>query len=274
MQSQNREDFARAVLVLGEAVQQPIPEGYLDLLWAILERYPWPLVERGLQEAMRRHWAGFPTPAAIGELIETGIAQEAERQWLQLLVAVREVGPHHSIRCEDPALAEAIRILFATWPEACRRLREAEGAERTMVRKDFLRAYRMAWDRALSPADTYLPGLREVWRERGLPDELLPIVRIGAVDRPQTLDEVGGGQEDATPVEAPAEPAECLPPEQAQQLLASLVKQLSMPAVFPRPPRRRLPPASVEDDTPELLEAACQRRAAQLRQARDAGLIP
>jgi hypothetical protein len=270
---QDRDQFARAVLVLGEAVQQPIPEGYLDRLWAILERYPWPVVERGLQEAMHRHWSGFPTPAGIGELIETGMAQEAERQWLQLLVAVRDVGAHHSIRCEDPALAEAISIVFATWPEACRRLREAEGAERTMLRKDFLRAYRMAWDRALGPADTYLPGLREVWHERGLPDELLPVVQIGAVDRPQTLDEVGGGQEGVTPVEPPAEPAECLPPEQAQQLLADLVKQLSMPAVSPRPPRRRLPPASVEDETPEQVEAARRRRDAQLRQAREAGLI-
>jgi hypothetical protein len=187
------------MLVLGEAIQQPIPQGYLDLHWTILERYPWSMVERGLQEALHRRWFEFPKPADIGELIEAGMAREADRQWLQLQEAVREVGPHYRIICEDPALAEAIRLLFASWPEACHRLREAEGVERTMMRKDFLRAYRMAWDRSLSHADQYLKGLREVWQERGLPEEALPVIRIGAVDRPQALDQVGGCQGEVAP---------------------------------------------------------------------------
>jgi hypothetical protein len=201
------------------------------------------------------------------------MAREAERQWLQLLEAVREVGPHYSIRCEDPALAETIRILFAGWPEACRRLREAEGAERTMLRKDFLRAYRLAWDRALTSVDPYFKGLREVWSERGLPEILLPVVQIGAVDRPQRLDLVGGCQREVAPMEAQGELAERIPPEQAQELLAGLVKKLSIPAVFPRRSQRRLPLVFAEEETLERLQEARQRREAQLRRARDEGLL-
>jgi hypothetical protein len=261
------------MLVLSAAIQLQIPEGYLDLHWTILERYPWSMVERGLQEAMHRRWFEFPKPADLGELIEVGMAREAERQWLQLVEAVREVGPHYSISCEDPGLAEAIRILFAGWPEACRRLREAEGAERTMLRKDFLRAYRMAWDRALTSADQYLKGLREVWPERGLPEELLPVVQIRAVDRPQALDQVGGCQGEVGPVEAQAELAERIPPEHAQELFAGLVKKLSIPAVFPRRSQRRLPLVFAEEETLERLQEARQRREAQLRRARDEGLL-
>jgi hypothetical protein len=54
VQSQDRDPFAKGMVVLGEAIQQPIPQGYLDLHWTILERYPWSMVERGLQEAMHR----------------------------------------------------------------------------------------------------------------------------------------------------------------------------------------------------------------------------
>jgi len=54
--------------------------------------------------------------------------------------AVREVGPHHSFMCDDPAWAEAIHILFVDWPTTCRRLPEAEGAERTMLHKEFVQA--------------------------------------------------------------------------------------------------------------------------------------
>lgn len=162
MGPQDREPFAQAMLVLAEAIQMQLSDGYLDLHWSILHWYPWPLVERGLRKAMCRRWVQFPKPNGIAELIEAAIADMAERAWLQLQEAVRAVGPHHSIRCEDQALAETICILFTDWPSACRRLREAEGAERAMLRKDFLHAYRLAWERSVSSANGYLPGLREI----------------------------------------------------------------------------------------------------------------
>jgi hypothetical protein len=144
MGPQDRESFAQAILVLAETTGIDLPDGSLARHWSILQQYPWPIVERGLQKAMCRRWVQSPQPNELAELIEAAIADMGERAWPQLQEAVRAVGPHHSIRCEDPALAETICILFTDWPSACRRLRQAEGAERTLLRKDFLHAYRLA----------------------------------------------------------------------------------------------------------------------------------
>jgi hypothetical protein len=40
MGPEHREPFAQAKLVLAEAIQMHVPEGYLDLHWSILQRYP------------------------------------------------------------------------------------------------------------------------------------------------------------------------------------------------------------------------------------------
>jgi hypothetical protein len=141
---------------------------------------------------MCRRWVQFPKPNELAELIEAAIADMAEGAWLQLQEAVRVVGPHHSIRCEDPVLAESIAILLIDWPSACRHLRDAEGAERTMLRKDFLQTYRLAWERSASSANSHLPGLREIWQANGLNEELLPIMQISEADRPRPLAILGG----------------------------------------------------------------------------------
>jgi hypothetical protein len=246
MGPQDREPFAQAMLVLAEAIQMQLSDGYLDLHWSILHWYPWPLVERGLRKAMCRRWVQFPKPNEIAELIEAAIADMAERAWLQLQEAVRAVGPHHSIRCEDQALAETICILFTDWPSACRRLREAEGAERAMLRKDFLHAYRLAWERSVSSANGYLPGLREIWQANGLTEELLPVMQICEADRPRPLAILGGSLVQGHRAESVEEPGEPIPVEQAKVLLDALCTRLSMPATMPRRARRRLPPALPE----------------------------
>ena len=92
---------------------------------------------------------------------------------MQLTETVREVGPHHSLMCDDPAWAEALRILFVDWPTTCQCLREAEGAS-ARSRKEFVQAYRLAWDRDLSCAQGYLKGLREIWHEQGHPSYCCP----------------------------------------------------------------------------------------------------
>jgi hypothetical protein len=273
MEPQDREVFAEAMLVLAEAVERKIPDGDLELHWSILQRYPWPMVEKGLRQAMCRRWFEFPKPCELAELIEAALAQAAERRWLQLQEAVREVGPHHSINCEDRAFAEAIRVLFADWPSACQRLRQAEGAERTMLRKDFLLAYRLAWERSPSSTQGYLKGLREIWQERGINEEVLPVMQIGEADRPQALAILGGSPVQANSSGAVEEPSEPILIEQAKELLDALVAHLSLPATLPRRSRRRLPPAMPEEETPERCQAAQRRRDEQCRRARDVGQL-
>jgi hypothetical protein len=246
MGPQDRECFAEAVVVLAETIEIALPDGSLARYWSVLQRYPWPLVERGLQKAMRRRWVQFPKLNEIAELIEAAITDMAERAWLQLQEAVRVVGPHHSIRCEDPALAESIGILFIDWPSACRRLRDAEGAERTMLRKDFLQTYRLAWERSASSANCYLPGLREIWQANGLNEELLPVMQIGEADRPRSLAILGGSLVQRSPAEAVEDLCKPIPIEEAKALLHALCTQLSMPTTLPRRARRRLPPALPE----------------------------
>jgi hypothetical protein len=272
MGPEDREPFARAILVLAEAVQIQLSDGYLDLHRSILQRYPWPIVDRGLQKAMCRRWVQFPKPNELGELIEAAIGDMAERAWSQLQEAVRDVGPHHSIHCADPALAEAIHIVFADWPSTCRRLRDAEGAERTMLRKDFLHAYRLAWERHSSSGNGDLPGLREIWQANGLNEELLPVMQISEADRPRPLAILGGLSVRGHAAAAVQEPGKPIPVEQAKALLDALVTHLSIPGAQPRPARRRLPPALPEAETPERLQAARQRRDEQYRKVREASL--
>jgi hypothetical protein len=273
MGPQDRKPFAQGMLVLAEAIQTTLSDASLEQYWTILQRYAWPLVESGLQQAMCRRWVAFPKPNELAELIEAALVQMAERRWLQLQEAAREVGPHYSIRCDDPALAETIRILWRGWPDACQRLRAAEGAERAMLRKDFLQAYRLAWERAPTRAQGYLKGLREIWQERGLNEELLPVMQLSDVDRPQPLATVGGAPVTAHPPVAEEASAAPLPADQVKGLLEALVKQLSMPGSSPQPYRRSLPPPSSEEETVERVEAARQRRIALYQKAREAGLL-
>jgi hypothetical protein len=112
-----------------------------------------------------------------------------------------------------------------------------------------------------------------MWNERELNEELLPVFQIGVVNRPQPLGMIGGSQGEGGLLETAAEPVELIPPEEARALLAQLVKDLSLPAVFHCPVQRRLPPATTEEETPERREEARQRRESQLRRARNAGLV-
>ena len=246
MGPRDRERFAQAMIVLAESIEINLTDGSLARHWSILRQYAWPLVECGLRKAMCRRWGQFPKPKEIAELIEAAIGDMGERAWLQLQEAVRAVGPHHSIRCEDPALAETVCILFADWPSACRRLREAEEAERTMLRKDFLKTYRLAWERSASNTNGYLPGLRELWQAHGLNEEMLPVMQIGEADPPRPLAILGGSPVRGHPVEAVEEAGEPISVEQAKALLDALATQLSMPTTLPRRARRCLPPALPE----------------------------
>jgi hypothetical protein len=217
-------------------------------------------------------WIQIPKPNEIAELIEAAIADMAERAWLQLQEAVRVVGPHHSIHCEEPALAETVSILLSDWPSACRRMRDAEGAERTMLRKDFLNAYRLAWERHSNSGNGDLPGLREIWQANGLNEELLPVMQISEADRPRPLAILGGLSVQGHAAEAVEEPDEPIPVEQAKALLDDLVTHLSVPGAQPRRARRRLPLALPEAETPERLQLAQQRRDEQYRKVREASL--
>jgi len=70
-----------------------------------------------------------------------------------------------------------------------------------MLRKDFLHAYRLAWERYSSRADGYLQGLREIWQANGLNEELLPVMQISETDRPRALAMLGGSPEQGSAAE-------------------------------------------------------------------------
>jgi len=82
MHSWNREVFAQGLVVFAQASQLDISPGSAELYWVVLQQYPWELVERGLQRAMRRRWSAFPPPSVLAKLIEEVMAQLAERRWM------------------------------------------------------------------------------------------------------------------------------------------------------------------------------------------------
>jgi hypothetical protein len=115
-----------------------------------------------------------------------------------------------------------------------------------MLRKDFLHAYWLAWERYARSPDGYLTGLREIWQANGLNEELLPVMQISEANRPRPLAILGGSPVQSVPADAVQERGEPIPVEEAKALLDALATQLSMPATLPRRARRRLPPALPE----------------------------
>jgi hypothetical protein len=193
--------FTAQLLILAEGFGASMSKARFAYYRIGLKDLKLELVIYGLEQAIRR-CKFFPSVAEIRELIE-GTVEEAEDAWLQLQEVIRDKGSHYPIQhypiqCEDLAVAEAIRMLYGDWPDACTAILQAEGPEKAMQRRNFLRAYRIGRRRALVEADGRLKGLREIRAERN-PNEQqvqLPVMVISRVERPHFL---GSGSLGPTP---------------------------------------------------------------------------
>lgn len=181
----NRPQFAAELLALAEGIDVELSERRIDIYWRVLQGYDWLVVQAGLAAAMRRKWYKFPQPGELIELIEGSLKERSEQAWLELNEMSRDYGPHHGLLCEDPVLAEAIRILWVDWIDACKYLKrgQQEGAAAIYaLHQDFVQAYRLATERNLIQTPIYFAGLREVWGEKSLSP-----IRIGRSLRPLLL---------------------------------------------------------------------------------------
>jgi hypothetical protein len=178
--------FTVQLLALAEGFEKSLSEAQIELYCRGLEDLEPKLITFGFEQAVLR-CKFSPSVAEIRQLIE-GTGEDAEYAWLQLLEAIRDVGPYHPIQCEDLAVAETIRMLYRDWPDACTAIRKAEGPEKAVQRRDFLLAYRIARKRSLVKANGYLKGLPEFWEAHVRPPKLPPVMVIGRVGRPYPLD--------------------------------------------------------------------------------------
>jgi hypothetical protein len=190
--------FTARLWALAEGFEKSMSEAQIEYYYLALKDLRLASVTYGFEQAIRR-CKFFPSVAEIRELIE-GTVEEAEDAWLQLQEVIRKKCSHYyPIQCEDPAVAEAIRMLYGYWPDACTAILQAEGPEKAMQRRNFLRAYRIGRRRALVEADGRLKGLREIRAERN-PNEQqvqLPVMVISRVERPHFL---GSGSLGPTPL--------------------------------------------------------------------------
>ena len=89
--------------------------------------------------------------------------------------------------CDDPAWAEALRILFVDWPTTCQCLREAEGAERTMLPQGVCAGLSLGVGSRPELCTGLPQGARGDLARAGAPVVLLPVMQIGEADRPEAL---------------------------------------------------------------------------------------
>ena len=163
--------FTDALTVLGEIFDTKLSAARRTAYFEALADLDWLAVEVAMRCAMRQ-CKFFPKPAELRELIEGTLKERAEQAWLEVNEIFRDYGPHHGLLCQDPLFAEAIRIVWVDWIDACRYLRrghEEGGAALYALHQDFVNAYKLATERELPQRPVYFHGLREVWAEKSLP---------------------------------------------------------------------------------------------------------
>ena len=159
MDLQQQPEFFAELLALAEALDVELSDRRMEIYWRVLEEYDWPTVQRALAEAMRRKWYKFPQPGELVELIEGSPEEQAEMAWQQAQDAMAVVGAYRSLVFDDAAIAEAVRMVFRSWSEAC--LLERDGPDHAVKRREFLAAYRAARQRSLPANAGYLGSLSE-----------------------------------------------------------------------------------------------------------------
>jgi hypothetical protein len=137
--------FAEALTVLAEVFEKKLSPQLVALYFEALAHYEWELIEMALGRAVTA-CRFFPRPVELIEQIEGTPEErlaEAEQAWRQFYAALNEAGTYRSLYCEDTVLAETIRLVFRSWPEASHlpRPESDDGPIYQVHHKEFVAAY-------------------------------------------------------------------------------------------------------------------------------------
>lgn len=156
----DRETFARALFVMGEAFNEPVSETRAEAYFDALREFTLAHVTGACALAVRT-LKFFPKPVELRELVEGDSAAAADAAWGAVLREIRRVGYLGTPNLEDRAL-RAVRELWGSWQRLCETL-PAEGPELVGWVKQFKQVYgsvERTEQRALTMGDLH-PNVRQ-----------------------------------------------------------------------------------------------------------------
>lgn len=188
--------FARLMVGLGETLGVKVDESRHRAYAKLLGDVEWSDLCAAFGRAGRERASGFfPSPGELRRYVAPTEDDAAVLAWMGFSQAASRAGAYGSLEVEDGAAAEALSVVFGSWPAFCG---SSEGPELATRRQEFMAAYRNARRRNAKPKR--LAGLCEQSDARGALSPAVWIARLaldGSVIHERGHKELSGGHEQA-----------------------------------------------------------------------------
>ncbi len=161
--------FCRIMLWAAEAFPNARPrEATYRAYYAVLDDLTPEQVKAAFLHAIKDSGSDFFPSApkvrsyAVGTPEDIGLLA-----WAALHQAAESVGAYQSLDCEDPAVAEAVRMVFGSWPGFCDQCQDNPTSAWLARRQEWLAAYRSARRTSATRQPARLAGLLEADADSG-----------------------------------------------------------------------------------------------------------
>lgn len=146
--------FAKWITELASAWDARLTEARIRLYAQALGDIPFETLQAaGARAILQSKW--FPSVSEFRQYVQPTVEDAALLAWSGFCQAASAVGAYGNLDVEDAAAAEALRVVFGSWPEFCYL---EDGPALTQKRQEFLAAYRHAV-RMSRPPHARLVGL-------------------------------------------------------------------------------------------------------------------
>lgn len=160
------ERFGQVLATVAEFYDRKLSDGLIVMFFRALEEFEIETVEHAFNRFLASSDSKmFPRPAQILDIIRGSDAERDALAWLTLDAAVRKIGLYPSVIVEDPALAQAIKMTFGEWWQACQ-VRYNDPIGWNARRRDFAAMYAIARRQATGTGPVLLHGQCD--RENGV----------------------------------------------------------------------------------------------------------
>ena len=180
--TKHKKRFAHAMASLAEVFDSGRENSAvkMEIYFKALSSFTIEEIEQGVATLIRtRTTATFPKPAEIIEAIQGTKQDKATEAWLQVLKAVRTIGPARSVKFTDPVIHSALDGIGG-WTETGEWL----DVDLKWKQKEFERLYMVCSQFHPSRHPEYLIGEADQSnRDRGFLDYIKPPILIGQDER-------------------------------------------------------------------------------------------
>jgi hypothetical protein len=158
MNGNDRKEFSKALVLMGEVYEKNITEGLLEIYFNILQQFSIEQFKSAVVGHLQDKRSGqfFPKPADIIRQIEGDDDNIAMAKWCEVRKAIQRVGYYQSVQFDDPVIMQVIDRMGG-WIELCRILTSAVGYKEA----EFIKLYKH-YNKFPVNAPESLPGYHEI----------------------------------------------------------------------------------------------------------------